>query len=126
MSAIKKIDRNVIKSLREEIKIALDAIGAKHGLTVTPGNAKYSDQEFNMNIEFRLSASAPKRETDYELYRQIYDLPELNAQFTTPGGETFAIVGCKPQARKNSLVIQNIVGKEFVCPPSYAKQFLAA
>ena len=124
MTTISKVNAAMIKLVREDLRKDLAGIEAKYGLTITPGNASYTDQEFNMKISFRLAAAAPKAESDYELYRSLYGLPELKTKFNIPGKGVFQIVGFKPKAHKNSLIIQDIAGKTFVCPPSYVKKFI--
>ena len=124
MTTISKVNAAMIKLVREDLRKDLAGIEAKYGLTITQGNASYTDQEFNMKISFRLAAAESREESDYELYRAMYDLPALKTKFNIPGKGFFSIVGFKSKARKNSLIIQDSVGKTFVCQPSYVKKFI--
>jgi len=122
--SITTIDKEAIRALRVEIAAALQVISEKHGLAIELGNSSYNANSFDMKVNFRLKNAAPKVAEDYFKYQKILGLPDLNTSFTVPGTGTYTIVGFKPQARKNNLLVTDVKGNTLSCPHTLALKYV--
>ena len=58
---------------------------------------------------------SPREVTDYNRYREVYDLPELGSEFVDRG-ETFTITGLNPRSTKYPVLVTRADGKRFKFP----------
>lgn len=62
-----------------------------------------------------LAIESPREVTDYNRYREVYDLPELGSEFVDRG-ETFTITGLNPRSTKYPVLATRADGKRFKFP----------
>ncbi len=97
--------RDLIKAVQEDLRVGLQAIGDKHGVVLTLGNARYSDTNATMKLELSkkdASGMAITREAAAFLRdAAIYGLEpsDLGRTFTS-NGRTFKITGSNPRSQK--------------------------
>lgn len=102
-----------LKLLREEINSALEAVGAKHGIKLTAGNATYTEFECNFKLKGEVAAS-----TDFDPKKQVWD---LNAPYrglekgdygktVLLNGREYIICGYDTSARTNCILIKQADG----------------
>jgi len=115
------ITRALLKELRQDIDAALKSVGEKHNVVLSVGRATFDA----LNATFKLEVAAigeegqvmSKMATDFQAYAGLWGLQsdDLNKTFTDFGGETYKIVGGRPRASKNTIVVEKN-GKQFVMP----------
>lgn len=110
------INRAACKTVRSSLTEALELVEQELGVKISVGNARFSDVNVDFKVSVRLASAAPEREDAYNKFRLLHGLPELHTEFTLPGDGTYKIVGFKPRATKNNVIIANGSGKEYVCP----------
>lgn len=116
MSTISKFDNDSVRKLNEAVLVALKAVAAEHGLTVSRPGGTYLPNEMSCKVTFCV-----KSETDdilntpeaLNFKRQCLGTNELQPSDlgTTfkNGGNTYRIIGWKPRARRGEIIVE-VVG----------------
>ena len=112
------------KAFREDFKSAVADLEKKYGVTMKIGSISYSDNAFSTKLSVVNGTSATdaeRNEFEQNVYAvSIYGLTvkDYGREFASPRG-TFTLVGVKPRAQKNPLIIRSKDGKQYVCAPSF-------
>ncbi len=106
MSKITKFDKPALKALRVDIDAALAAVGAKHGINLKAGNARFDAKTVTFKLNCALLNSDGVAET-----KEMMDLkalyPQLVNKQVTLGPRTHGtIVGYKSRAQKYPFLLQ--------------------
>lgn len=127
------INKELLKKIREEINAALTATSNKYNVTLRAGNASYDPTlgtaTFKLEL-LALNAIGENRDIPAELFLKNADLiglkkEDLHKEITV-SGRKFTVAGYKPKARKNCILIKDVLnGKIFVTDISTAKRKLA-
>lgn len=117
---MERFNKTTLNTLRPEIQAALDAVAAKHGITLKLGNIGFSADggSFTSKVEGKVEAIA--NEAEKARFRETaamfgYD-PEKEAD--TPQGKA-RLVGYLPKKRAKPWLIQ-IGEKQYVVDDRYA------
>lgn len=73
-------------------------------------------------LRCRLEKDEAEAQKQFEAYSWKFGYPKswFGKVFTAHDGKAYKIVGCKPTAEKNCLVIRRVLdGREFVCSPGF-------
>lgn len=115
-----RFNKATLATLRPEVQAALDAIAAKHGITLKLGNIGFSPDggSFSSKIEGKVEAIAnAAEEARFREYATMYGYdPDKVA--ATPQGEA-KLVGFNPKARAKPWII-GIGDKRYVVDERYA------
>lgn len=108
------IDKTLLKTLRIDIDQALIAIGEKHGVALKTGNASFTDENATFKLDVATigesGIAVTKEAADFKLHSLGFNMkPEdLGTEFTSPYGEKFVLMGCKPRSKKATLVAKKV------------------
>jgi hypothetical protein len=115
-----RFNKATLATLRPEVQAALDAVAAKHGITLRLGNIGFSPDggSFTSKVEGKVEAIASAaEEARFREYAEMYGYdPDKVA--ATPQGEA-KLVGFNPKAR-NKPWIMAIGDKRYVVDARYA------
>ena len=124
------LTREQIKAALEEVEAAAKEIGKKYGLDMAGNTASFSSHEATIKLSFR---DIPEDGTDpaqAEWNRFVKYYPSLREDdfgktIKFPHDQnTYIIVGCKPSARTNKIVIRSERGTEYVTSVADVKDAL--
>ena len=104
---MESITRNDAKVLSQEVLEALQEVARDHGLTVEVRGGTYDAGSFKPRVEFKTAGSD---EQLYNMYRDVYDLPEFGTTFKSQG-KTFKISGFAPRSPKRPVLATDEAGK---------------
>lgn len=128
-----EVTKEQAKSLTAEIKEAVDAILAKHGLVAAKANTVYGEY-----YKFTLEASpvrtdenginlASKEAKDYEKYHDLYDLPSgLLGKEIVVNGKKVVFIGIATSRKKYPLVFRREDGETVLYTESVGKRLKEA
>ncbi len=110
MSKITKFDKPTLRALRADIDAALAAVGAKHGISLSAGNARFDANTVTFKLNCVLLNSDGKAET-----REMLDLkalyPQLVNKRVSIGPRTNGtIVGFNARAQKYPFLLKTPKG----------------
>lgn len=110
MSKVTKFDKPTLRALRADIDAALAAVGAKHGISISAGNARFDANIATFKLNCALLNSDGKAET-----REMLDLkacyPELvNKRVTFGRGTNGFIIGYNPRAHQYPFLVKTVKG----------------
>ncbi len=110
MTKVTKFDKPALRALRADIDAALAAVGAKHGINLRAGNARFTGDTATFKLECVLLNSDGVAET-----RELLDLkafyPQLVNKSVSIGLRTSGvIVGYKPRAQKYPFLLKTPKG----------------
>ncbi len=110
MSKITEFNKPTLRTLRVDIDMALAAVAATHGISITAGNASFRDSNATFKLECALLNSDGKSESkELVCLRECY--PELvNKQITLELEGVGKIVGYNPRAHQYPFLIQTAKG----------------
>lgn len=126
------INRAFCVKFRTELERDLAALGKKHGLVITGGNAKFSANELTMQVKCSVIAGNgevfSREKEDFKRCAVMFGLKpsDLGKKFTNFDGKTFEIVGMMPRSRKFPVLAQTANGKKFKFPAAHVKNRLSA
>lgn len=125
------LDRSKVREIRDAIQTCLDQHFEMEGITCSVGNGRFGSN----NVTFKLDCATinddgsvnTQMAEDFKRCAAIWGLSpdDLGREFLH-GGDTMKIIGGKPKARKNQIIVENIHGKQYVMPASSVKLFLSA
>lgn len=116
---MKSFDKAAVQKLRKEINKALEPLAKAHNLSIAATNATFTANDINFKLQVLTTERDGKpRDMDAEAFldnaeRIGLKKEHLNAPITLRGVE-FTVVGYRPKARKNPIVIRDASGKQFV------------
>lgn len=117
--ANKMIDLTLLKTLRAEIDAAMIEIGAKHGLKIALGNAKYT----KANAEFKLNVANIADDGLVETKEMValkLQYPELVNKIVLVSGKEYQIVGYRTKSPKKPFLAKEVKsGKLWVLSPQH-------
>lgn len=92
---------------QEDVRNALSGVLEKHGLKLDGTRLTYGSTQSSINIKVS-SEGVDIKADDFTKYASLYGLsPEdLGKEITLHDGNQYTIVGLKPKARKNTILIQ--------------------
>ncbi len=123
------LNRAKCKDIREALENHMSSFNYG-GVSVSIGRGSFTDTVFTIKLDIATDNSdgsqSSKEAEDFKFYCRRYGMTEsdLGRTFKT-GQDTFTILGCKPRATKNTIVVTNQNGKRYVMPHSRVKFFLA-
>ncbi len=110
MTKITKFDKPTLRALRVEIDLALAAVGAKHGISVTAGSASFRDNNATFKLECAMLNSDGKAESK-EMVCLKESYPELvNKRVTFGRGTNGFIIGYNPRAHQYPFLVKTVKG----------------
>lgn len=125
-------DRVNLRILREAIEENLDEWAREVGLKITTGTISYEPDGSGAKVQVKVEAPnadgvmVPQYEKDFIKYWRMLswegvEEKHLHSTFENRG-TTYEIVGLRPKASKNSLVIKRVSdGKTFHASPRFAR-----
>jgi hypothetical protein len=116
-----EISRDLLKTMRPELDIAIRTVASKFGLTFNGvGSIRFDASSFRTRLEFFGDASAvpKKKEESKEGFASLAPMfglkpSDFNATVEICGSP-HTIVGIKERAHKNNIVIRSRRGKDYV------------
>lgn len=118
MTTITSFEKHHFPTLRAEIDEALKQLGKKHGLVFHAGNVTFS----HYNAEFKLSVATlakdgtavSKEAESFKLLCKSYGLqPEDLGRRYKKDGQTYTVIGCKPNSYKYPILVSCTDGKRY-------------
>jgi hypothetical protein len=122
-----KITPEVLRNLRIEIDAALAALGAKHGLRLKAGSARYDANGLDATFKLEVTqggadgaqAILDAARNEFAQMARLYGMqPDWFGKPFILNGYRFTVDGLAPGRHKNAVKIKRSDGKGFVCPPS--------
>jgi hypothetical protein len=115
------------REVRTDIQLALDAVARKHGLTLDMGGGRYSEQDFRVQVGFRVGVGVkPQSERDFSAMAQLYGLKSTDLGKTfMHKGHTFAVCGLKSSSRRFPILAKRTDGKTYKFPADFVRRALA-
>jgi hypothetical protein len=106
------IDRALLKNLRVDIDAALAAVGEKHGVVLSAGNASFERDGSHGNFKLAVSSISKtgfvetKEAAAFKLNAINFHmkLEDLGEEFSTPAGEKFVLIGVRPRSKTAALL----------------------
>jgi len=104
--------RNDVKLMREELEKELDKFAAERGIKITFGNATYNDTEIHFKVDIVGAGEDNERErwAEHSKYLGLY--ADDYGKEIMLNGDLYKVVGIKPKARKNCIVIEQMSNKK--------------
>jgi len=101
-SKITSFNSRNIDTIQNEVKAALDAVLAKHGMSASFGNIRYNSGDYSsrMTISVGNADDAAKQKFARDAYRVGLKAEDFGKEFTTHSGKTFTITGINLGRRK--------------------------
>ena len=116
-------DRPTVKTTRERLQTALDAVAAELGCEIKVGGATFESD--GSRCCFKVDCAVvgedgtveTQEASDFVLYAAQFKLgPEDLGREFAKGGKTFTIIGCKPRSHKFPILARRQDGKVFKFP----------
>ena len=108
-------NREEVKAIRDELQKLVDEFCESKDITVTVGNATYSDTEINFKVNVIRSGEDSARDRWVENCKYLGLSADDFGKRIVLNGEWFTAIGLKPKARKNCIIVRrDIGGKEYV------------
>ncbi|KKM59246.1 hypothetical protein LCGC14_1548390 [marine sediment metagenome] len=110
MSKMTEFDRSALRALRVDIDSALIAVGAKHGIRLSTGNARFTADSATFKLECSLFNSDGVAESkEMVALKECY--PELvNKRITFGRGTNGFIIGYNPRAHQYPFLVKTVKG----------------
>lgn len=116
------IDRQFLRTAREEIQNILKDYADKHNLQISLGSASFTSENATFKLELATKAKDgsvnTKKAEDFKLYASMYGLSpdDLDREFNW-GGNVYRLIGLSPRANKFPLIVERISnGKSYKMP----------
>ncbi len=110
MSKITEFDKPTLRDLRADIDAALIAVGAKHGIRLSTGNARFTADSATFKLECSLFNSDGVAESkEMVALKALY--PQLvNKRITFGRGTNGFIIGYNPRAHQYPFLVKTVKG----------------
>ena len=110
------IDRALLKTLRIDINAALQAVGEKHGVVLSAGNASFerdgSTGSYKLEVATITSSGVvmTKEASDFKFNAFKFHMkPEdLGEEFVASDGQKFILMGAKPRTKSATLLAKKV------------------
>jgi hypothetical protein len=129
---IKQFDRNNLKVLRADIDAALKAVGEKHGIVLTCGNASFLPTTATLKVECATKAAdgqiVTREAEDFKRYAAMIGMqPSDLGKTFRQNGKTFKIEGYNSKARTMPIIAKDVAsGRGYKFSIETVKVFLNA
>ena len=121
---ITQFDKASLKQVRREVGKVLSELGETLGITLKIGNISYQDNTFTTRLEGSVSGF-DQRSTEWAVHFQKFDMEEDWLGKTLQyGDQAYKIVGLRPRARKQQILIERD-GKTYQVDPSLIRRKMA-
>ena len=118
------MDRNKAKLIAEDMKAALAAVAAKHGVTVKVGGGRFDDTAFTPKVEF---AEAGAAEADFTRFAPSFGLQASSfGKAFNFNGKAYTVTGIRLNAPKQPVIATGTDGKTYTFPALTVARNLAA
>ncbi len=110
------ITRNSVKSLRNDIDAALAAVGAKHGVSIHAGNARFDSNTVSFKLEAKVVSGAGEvYNAEAEALKALS--PEyVGKKITLSGGVKGTVVEFHRRKHKYPFIVETANGKRYKVP----------
>lgn len=106
------MNKDKARQIAEDIKAGLEAVAAKHGLTVTISGGRFDDGSFKPKVEFAEIGNAA---ADFARYAPSFGLQASDyGKVITHGGRSFTVTGLRLNAPKRPVLATDKNGKTFI------------
>lgn len=127
----KQIDRAFLRQLREDVEVALAAVGKRNGVLLSLGRATFTSESATFKMEVALATGAQtaavaggasakdvKAASDYTAMAKLFGMkPEWLGQSFKWNGKELRIVGLLPNKRKNNVFVEGTGGGKYIMSP---------
>lgn len=116
------INATAIKILRVEIDAALVSIGEKYGVTIKCGNGSYDGMnsgslKVGISLKGENGEDVGREGHEFTTYAKMMGMePGWLGQEFDHGGTPLTIIGYKPKATKNNVIVKSRQGARYVVP----------
>lgn len=120
------INKDNLKTMREEMELALADIAKKYDCEINVGNCKYSNVTATFSVNFNANGTndMSAEQNLFNTYcTQFGFKPEDYQKRVIMGDKDYRLVGFNLKARKNFCIIEKD-GKQYVCSPEAVKPSL--
>ena len=112
---VKKFDRSEARRVADEMKAVIEKTASQLGITVTGFDKwRYNSTAMTLPLEFSLGEKAMEAvdaaaEQTFKRYASVFGLkPEHFGQEVNLHDGTYKIIGCKPKATKNTILVEKV------------------
>ena len=123
------MNKKVADAVRKEMLRAAEKIADAYGLDVTEQRASYSDDDVKLKITLTCRQDGKSgKEVEFAKYCKYFCLQESDygRTFRDHFGHEWAIMGIRPKARKNTVIIENRAGQQYAMPHLRVVHYLLA
>lgn len=110
MIKIAEFNKFTLRILRVDIDAALASVGAKHGIDLKAGNARFTADSASFKLECSFLNSDGKAETKEMIALKAYHPDLVNKQLSIGRGITGTIIGFNTRAQKYPFLLQTPKG----------------
>ena len=116
----------MVKEIRTKLEKVIKEQFNSDTMIAEVGSCRFSNRSATFKIEFVDDSASSLAESNWNLLCSSFGLKKAWLGKTiTINGKSFDIVGLKPRARKNSVIIANSEGREYVTTPRTVQSCLA-
>ena len=117
-----KLDRQVLKRVRETLDNILRDNERLEQFDVTVGNASFSDDEVTFKLNLKIKGSKSQTQKDLEIFGEMDNL-DLT-KIAKLDGKDFSLSGFRRKARTKPYLIQDLKnGGEYIITTEVAKKY---
>jgi hypothetical protein len=107
------ISKDLLQALRSDINAALKAVGEKHGVELSAGNASFTPMNATFKLEVRTIAAdgvaVTKEQADLKARRALLGLTEEHlTQVFTLGRDSYTLHGYRSKAQSKPFLIKRV------------------
>tara|TARA_B100001250_G_C19477176_1_gene647117 strand:+ start:111 stop:506 length:396 start_codon:yes stop_codon:yes gene_type:complete len=119
---VDKLDRQVLKRVRETLDNILKDNERLEQFDVTVGNASFSDDEVTFKLNLKIKGAKPQSQKDLETFGEMDNL-DLT-KIAKLDGKDFSLSGFRRKARSKPYLIQDLKnGGEYIITTEVAKKY---
>ena len=119
---VDKLDRQVLKRVRETLDNILKDNERLEQFDVTVGNASFSDDEVTFKLNLKIKGAKPQSQKDLETFGEMDNL-DLT-KIAKLDGKDFSLSGFRRKARTKPYLIQDLKnGGEYIITTEVAKKY---
>ena len=121
---VDKLDRQVLKRVRETLDNILKDNERLEQFDVTVGNASFSDDEVTFKLNLKIKGAKPQSQKDLETFGEMDNL-DLT-KIAKLDGKDFSLSGFRRKARSKPYLIQDLKnGGEYIITTEVAKKYFS-
>ncbi len=119
---MEKLDRQILKRVRETLDNILKDNERLEQFDVTVGNASFSDDEVTFKLNLKIKGSKSQTQKDLEIFAEMDNL-DLT-KIAKLDGKDFSLSGFRRKARSKPYLIQDLKnGGEYIITTDVAKKY---